>query len=66
MQRWEYWTLKMDTTGAFFGGKVDEEEVDRRLNEAGADGWELVTAFDTNCNQGASRHMVFTFKRPIG
>ena len=64
MARWEYWTLKLDATG-FWGGKVDEGELDRLLNDAGRQGWELVTAFDTNQSDGQTLHMLFTFKRPV-
>lgn len=64
MARWEYRTLKIDATG-FWGGKVDERELDRALNEAGNQGWELVTAFDTTRWYEKAQHLLFTFKRPV-
>ena len=60
--RWEYQTLKIDTKG-FSGGKFDEHDVDQQLNELGAEGWELIKAFDTNMDVGATRSLVFVFKR---
>lgn len=59
---WEYKVLKTDTTG-FAGGKVNENKFEQILNEWGRQGWELVNAFDTNQNYGASRHIVSIFKR---
>lgn len=47
MDRWEYKTLKIATRG-FAGGKLDEIEFERELNELGEKGWELVSCFDTN------------------
>jgi len=62
MEQWEYKTLKF-MTGGFFGGKVDEEELELELNRYGADGWELVSTFDTSQSQGASREIIVVFKR---
>jgi len=64
MSGWEYRTVKLDATG-FLGGKVDETELDRLLNDLGREGWDLVTAMDTNTGQGATRHVLYTFKRPL-
>ena len=60
--RWEYQTVKLEP-GGFFGGKMDEEEMRRALNRMGADGWELVSTFDTAAS-GHSREVLFIFKRP--
>ncbi len=62
--RWEYKTVKLATTG-FMGGKLDELKLDALMNQLGAEGWELVSAFDTNsvC-YGATRDVVAVFKRP--
>ncbi len=64
MMRWEYKTLKIDTTG-FVGGKVDEAAVDRILNDFGRLGWELTALCDTNMYQGETRHLLYTLKRPL-
>jgi hypothetical protein len=60
--RWEFKTLKHPTKG-LLGGKFDEEELDRKLNELGQQGWDLVSAFTTSQAQGQSRDIVAVFKR---
>ena len=61
--RWEYKTVKLATTG-FLGGKLDELKLDALMNQLGAEGWELVSAFDTAVCYGATRDVVAVFKRP--
>lgn len=61
--KWEYKTIKLSTTG-FIGGKLDEDKLDQLMNNLGRDGWELVSAFDTNQSYGASRDVIAIFKRP--
>ena len=63
LQRWEYRTVKVAASG-WFGPKVDEAQVDERLNGLGMDGWELATAFDTNWGHGATQDIILVFKRP--
>ena len=60
--KWEYKILKVNTTG-FMGGKFDDERLTREMNDLGRDSWELVSGFDTNMGQGASRDIVLIFKR---
>ncbi|MBN1513252.1 MAG: DUF4177 domain-containing protein [Phycisphaerae bacterium] len=62
--RWEYMTLKLAAEGWFLGGKLDVEKLDTQLNALGRDGWEVVSAFDTNQAYGASRDIVVILKRP--
>jgi len=62
--KWEYKTIKLATWG-FLGGKFDESELDGFMNELGAQGWELVNAFDTNQSSGQSRDVVAIFKRAL-
>jgi hypothetical protein len=47
----------------FFGGKVDFQALNEKLDELGADGWEVVTMEDTNMYEGASRSIVVILKR---
>ncbi len=63
--QWEYKTLKLETTG-LAGGILDENKLAAMMNSLGAEGWELVAAFDTNMAQGASRYVITLFKRPRG
>ena len=60
--KWEYKTIKISATG-FLGGKFDESQFDRMMNDLGAQGWELTAAFDTNHGHGATRDVVAVFKR---
>ena len=59
--KWEYKTIKL-VTDEFAGHKLDENELDEHMNRLGEQGWELVSAFDTN--QGNGEFMVAVFKRP--
>ena len=60
--KWEYKIIKLATKG-FTGGEFDETELDKLLNELGSQGWELVSAFDTNQAYGETRDVVVIFKR---
>ncbi|WP_256758121.1 DUF4177 domain-containing protein [Cohnella sp. WQ 127256] len=63
MERWEYKTLKMKI-GTFWGGvKVDESEFETVLNQAGEQGWELVSSVDTSQYQGQSKDLICIMKR---
>ena len=59
---WDYQTMKYEP-GGLLGGKVDYSRLTAELNKMGADGWELVSAFDTNYSEGATREIVMIFKR---
>jgi hypothetical protein len=63
MTRWEYQTVQLDVEG-FFRPHVDEDSVSHLLNQLGAQGWELVTAFDLNRGHGRSTEIVAMLKRP--
>jgi hypothetical protein len=62
MQKWEYKTLAFDTKG-FAGGLLDIDLFNDTLNKYGYEGWELVSCFDTNQAQGASRKVIAVLKR---
>ena len=59
---WEYKTLKLGTKG-FLGGKVNEVELAKALNELGRQDWEVVNVFTTNQGQGQTRDVVVVLKR---
>ena len=61
--RWEYVTDTLDVRGFLTTGNVDERELSDTLNRRGADGWELVSAFDTAGNNGGTKTVVLIFKR---
>jgi hypothetical protein len=60
---WDYKTMKLTADGSWLGGKIDETKLEARLNELGRDGWELISAFDTNMAQGQTRDVIAIFKR---
>ena len=64
--RWEYFVHTMNVAGVFSSGNVNPRELNDTLNHYGNQGWELVSAFDTNSGHGGSRLIVLTFKRPMG
>jgi Domain of unknown function (DUF4177) len=64
--RWEYKTVKVSAKGWVVGGRLDEHEFDRMLNEMGEQGWELVSVITTHQAYGASRDIAAVFKRPAG
>jgi hypothetical protein len=60
--QWEYKTIKLRLRG-FLGGKIDQVELDGVLDQAGRDGWELVTVFATALYQGRTQDAAMVFKR---
>jgi hypothetical protein len=60
---WEYKTVKVRPQG-FFGGIVDEAQLDAVLNGLGRDEWELTTSFATHEGYGRTRDVVLMFKKP--
>jgi len=64
MGQWQYTTSVI--THGFMGRQSDElnrKELEKALNELGADGWELSTSFlDTNLHREKDGH-VLVFKR---
>ena len=65
MIKWEYKTLKFETesSGYFSDGKLDEVDLDKKLNLLGEEGWELISSFDTNKCQGETKDIIAMFKR---
>jgi hypothetical protein len=64
-QRWEYKSVRLEVAG-WLGPKVDTDQLDATLSALGAQGWELVSAFDVNRTQGASDAIIALFKRSQG
>jgi uncharacterized protein DUF4177 len=64
--QWEYMTLLLPASGLILGGKVDAQKLTERLNQLGAERWELVCAFDTNMAEGQTRDVITILKRSIG
>lgn len=64
MKRFEYKTITEDAKG-LFGGKVNTEEYDRKINELGMQGWELISVISSNESYGSTRYVLSTFKREV-
>lgn len=64
MERWEYRSIKVLSKG-FLGGILEIQEFDTELNRMGSEGWELVSCFDTNQSEGATREVIAVFKRKL-
>jgi hypothetical protein len=64
--KWNYKTVAVEVAGGqwWVGGKPEPAAIDAMLNEMGSQEWELVAVMDTNQSGGATRFMVYTFKRP--
>jgi hypothetical protein len=60
--QWEYTTALLEVSG-WVSTKVDPEAVSAELNRYGAQGWELVSAFDVNDSNGRTSKIVALFKR---
>lgn len=62
----QYTVLKIASEQQIFsmGGKVDGEKLAAELNRLGREGWELVSAFDTNMSYGQTRDVVLILKKP--
>lgn len=62
MDKWEYLSMKVNTEGSY-GGVLDTESFDSKLNKYGEQGWELVSCITTNAAYGKSREVIAVFKR---
>ena len=65
MSRWEYNTVIFEASFWLSTGSLDGEAFQEKLDELGRSGWELVSVFDTNRQQGATFQVVAVFKRPL-
>ena len=68
MKRFEYKVLKPGVSGTFMGwggGLVNAEELTAELNRLGAEGWELVSAFDSSNSTGRTVNVLLLFKREL-
>jgi hypothetical protein len=63
--KWKYQIIKFEQEQSFLGGKFNGEVIENKLNELGAEGWELVSLMDTNSGYGASNWIIAILKRPV-
>ena len=62
-QQWEYHTEQFEVEGWYIRPVTEYSSFQFRLDELGLEGWELVSAFDTNSKDGQSPQIVAVFKR---
>jgi hypothetical protein len=60
--RWEYRVILMGVEG-FFGPKVDLDQLGHYLDEAGDNGWELVTVVPITRGEGRTAELMGILKR---
>jgi hypothetical protein len=65
--RWQYELLGFtpESGGFFTESRINEEEMERALNELGWDGWELAGVVETNHFDGDTQDVLLLFKRPL-
>ncbi|MCL1866596.1 MAG: DUF4177 domain-containing protein [Oscillospiraceae bacterium] len=65
MKKFEYVTVTI-ATGGLFGGKVDADNFNQKLNNMGNQGWELINSISSNEAYGSTKYIVCIFKRELG
>ena len=61
MTRWEYKIINVRSSQYQL-----TPEAEPRLNDLGAEGWELVGITSVNFKSGATDNIAMVFKRPVG
>jgi hypothetical protein len=64
-QKFEYATVMFETKSMFRSPSLDGSAFDKKLDEYGQEGWELVSTFTMNRYDGDTSAVVAVFKRPI-
>ncbi len=62
MEHFEYKVVVYDTKG-LWGGIVEPNQLETRLNLLGSEGWEMVSCSSTSQSYGSSKSLVCIFKR---
>lgn len=62
MKKYEYKVIKTKPEG-FWNPKVEPDKMIDEINRLGQDGWELVSALDTNVSYGQTNEIIMFFKR---
>jgi hypothetical protein len=60
--RWEYRVMLM-AVGGFLAPNVDVDQLGQYLNEAGEDGWELMSVVPITRGRGETSELMGVFKR---
>jgi hypothetical protein len=62
MKKYEYQVIKTTQEG-FWDPKVSDVNLTSKLNDLGQEGWEMVSAVETNSHHGSTKEIVLFFKR---
>ena len=60
--RWEYLTMRVET--GFSAEKAPTDDLDKKLETVGKEGWELSSHFSI-LSDGDTRAVLLIFKRPL-
>jgi hypothetical protein len=63
MDKFEYATIAFDVAKVFAGSQLDHPAFVQKLNEYGADGWELVNVFTLARHNGMTHEVNAVLKR---
>ena len=63
MPNWEYKTIQAPFSTGWSKPSLDSTAFDDFLNRLGSEGWELVSVFTTNLENGRSGEVIAAFKR---
>ena len=63
LRRWEYMVLDVNVARFFIGPQLDGDALATRLNELGAEGWEMVGMSAMEAGVGHTRNLVCVLKR---
>lgn len=64
MEQFEYKILDVPSKG-WWGGKIDINTLLDKLNELGAQGWEVISSTGTNMYEGGTKGLIIILKRKI-
>lgn len=65
--KWEYMTVMFsEAAPSLFGGKLDPEAFNGKLNALGGEGWELVAVFEADIAELQKTSIFAVFKRQVG
>ena len=64
MTKWEYKIVKINVQ-RLIHGDMRTGPLEKKLNELGLEGWEVLNVFDLNSVDGKSSNVVVSMKRPV-
>lgn len=62
--KWEYKILKIDSVGFWGGLKVDDDSLEKQMNELGEQGWEMTKVLPIETNESTTTVAIF-FRRQM-